>query len=79
MIELDDGSAEVAREKGDRSLIGRICMERVIGMKVLVATMTKIWRISTLAEFQEVGNNTFFLTFGTHVDKLSLGWAPMVV
>lgn len=60
-IELDDGSSEVAREKGYRSLIGRIYMERVIGREVLAVMMTKIWRISTLVEFQEVGNNTFIL------------------
>lgn len=51
VIELDGWSIDVAREKGDRSLIGRVCMERVIEREVITTTMAQIWRISILVSF----------------------------
>lgn len=51
-IELDGESVDVVKEKGDRSLIGRVCIERVIGKEVIDSTMGKIWRVSYPTTFQ---------------------------
>ncbi|XP_041025325.1 uncharacterized protein LOC121265703 [Juglans microcarpa x Juglans regia] len=57
------------RECGERSIIGKICMERTIGREILAVTMGKIWRISKPAEFREVGDNKFVITFQSLNDK----------
>lgn len=43
---------DTVKEKGDRSVIGKICLERQIGKEVLVATMAKVWKLSKHATFQ---------------------------
>lgn len=50
-IELESESEDAVREKGDISLIGKVCMERVIGKEVLASTLGKIWRIRYPATF----------------------------
>ncbi|XP_042958199.1 uncharacterized protein LOC122293796 [Carya illinoinensis] len=68
-IEIEgEGSSEVQR-KGERSLIGKIWSERVIGKNIVENTMAKVWRLSKPAIFTEVGRNIFVITFATHADK----------
>ncbi|XP_042969019.1 uncharacterized protein LOC122301691 [Carya illinoinensis] len=68
-IELEEeGSSEVQR-KGERSLIGKIWSERVIGKNIVENTMGRVWRLSKPAIFTEVGRNVFVITFATHADK----------
>ncbi|XP_042973518.1 uncharacterized protein LOC122304969 [Carya illinoinensis] len=69
VLDLPFGEAEDVQRKGERSLIGRICLDRVVGKEIVSHSMGKIWRISQRAEFQEVAKNTFVLTFATHADK----------
>ncbi|KAF5471500.1 hypothetical protein F2P56_008288 [Juglans regia] len=57
-------------ECGEQSIVGKICMERSIGMEILAVTMGKIWRINKPAEFREIGDNKFVITFQSLSDKL---------
>lgn len=63
-----EGITEVLK-KGDRILIGKIWSKRQIGKQVVESTMAKVWRLSKLAIFIEMGQNTFIITFATHADK----------
>ncbi|XP_042974687.1 uncharacterized protein LOC122306320 [Carya illinoinensis] len=69
VLDFPFGEAEDVQRKGQRNLIGRICLERVVGKEIVSNAMGKIWKISKRAKFQEVAKNTFVLTFTTHADK----------
>lgn len=60
---------EEVQRKGDHSLIGKVCGDRVVGKDLISSMMGKIWRISKKAVFQEVEKNIFVVTFATHADK----------
>lgn len=55
--------------KGERSLVGKIHLERRIGKEVISTMIATIWKISKLAIFVEAGSNTFIITFTIHADK----------
>lgn len=66
---IDNNSAsEEIKHKREKSLIGKVCTNRVVGKDLISNTMTKFWRISKRAIFQELGKNTYVITFGTHAD-----------
>lgn len=71
-IDWDTVSVDAVREKGERSLIGKICMEREISCDAVATIMTRIWRVSCPAKFQGVGRNLFVITFGTKEDKIRI-------
>lgn len=50
-------------------LLGQLCAVRVVGKEVLQTTMQKIWVLSKLVEFTEVGRNIFIISFNTEADK----------
>lgn len=68
-IALDEEQTEEDSFKESRSLLGKLCIDRGIGKEILKATMGKVWRISTPANFKEVGKNLFTITFATESDK----------
>ncbi|XP_042942844.1 uncharacterized protein At4g02000-like [Carya illinoinensis] len=68
-LDSPNGEREDVQQKGDRSLIGKVCTERGVGRDVIAKTMARIWRISKRAIFQEVERNVFVITFATHADK----------
>lgn len=72
LIKINNGMADAAREKDDRSVIGKICLEKQIEKEVLASTMAKVWRLSKQAMFQEVGSNVFVIAFNTHADKVKV-------
>ncbi|KAF5462220.1 hypothetical protein F2P56_018246 [Juglans regia] len=63
------GNDEEILRKGDRSLVGKICVDRAVGKEIVVNTMGKIWRISKRASFLEVEKNVFIITFANHADR----------
>ncbi|XP_035549240.1 uncharacterized protein LOC118349286 [Juglans regia] len=68
-LDLEVNEVEDAmKDKGDRSLVGKVCLDRVIGKEILSSMMAKIWKISKAAVFQEVGTNIFIITFHTIID-----------
>ncbi|XP_042950114.1 uncharacterized protein LOC122282228 [Carya illinoinensis] len=70
-------SMEKAPDKGERSVVGKICSERKIGREVVRSTMEKIWRVERHMEFQEIGNNSFIITFSSKKDKVEvMGGCP---
>ncbi|XP_042972825.1 uncharacterized protein LOC122304632 [Carya illinoinensis] len=68
VVEIEGCGNEDIRRKDELSLIGRVCSDRVIGKDLISNTMARIWRIGKKASFQEVGKNTYVITFGTHAD-----------
>lgn len=58
-VELDDDIPEEIRTKGERSLVGKLWMERKISLGVIESTMAKIWKLSRAAKFLEVGEERF--------------------
>lgn len=69
LLELNEDGVAETQKKGDRSLVGKVYIDRLIGREVLASTLAKIWRISKLATMLECGSNSFTVTFMTHVDK----------
>ncbi|XP_042939567.1 uncharacterized protein LOC122274609 [Carya illinoinensis] len=70
-------SMEKARDKEERSVVGKICSERKIGREVVRSTMEKISRVERHMEFQEIGNNSFIITFASKKDKVKvMGGCP---
>ncbi|XP_040994343.1 uncharacterized protein LOC121240886 [Juglans microcarpa x Juglans regia] len=63
-IDLNEEESEVVLKKGEKCLIGKVCLERVISKSIISTTMAKIWRLSKPATFMEVGANLF-----THANK----------
>lgn len=59
IINMPDESIRESERKGERSLVGKLYMERIIGKEVLAATLGKIWRVSKAAIFQVCGPNLF--------------------
>lgn len=47
-------------------------IDRQLGKGVIEAEMNKIWRLSAMANFREVGSNTFLVSFATHAKRLSV-------
>ncbi|KAF5454944.1 hypothetical protein F2P56_024573 [Juglans regia] len=68
-VVVGDDILDELSEKGDRSLVGRVMVERSIGRGVIETTMAKVWRISKPASFREVRTNVFVITFATQADK----------
>lgn len=56
--------------KEQRSLLGKLCLDRMTGKEVPRNTMGKIWKISKPAIFRDLGSNLFSITFETKTDKL---------
>lgn len=69
MIEI--GTEDLAKtiEKGDRSLVGKVWLDRRVGKEVLRTTLLKIWRIDGVPHFLEAGLNLFIITFKFLADK----------
>lgn len=61
-IELDRAEENMI-DKGDRSLVAKVCMDCKIGRKVITATRAKVLKVSRPARFQEIGSNVFSITF----------------
>ncbi|KAG6658375.1 hypothetical protein CIPAW_04G156400 [Carya illinoinensis] len=70
IVDVGEEAEEEVWEQGERSVIGKICMERLIGSEIISLTMGKIWRINKPAEFREVGDNKFVVIFRSLTDKL---------
>ncbi|KAF5474654.1 hypothetical protein F2P56_006537 [Juglans regia] len=70
VVDVGEDNEEEAWEYGERSIVGKIFLDRTIGRETLSATMRKIWRISKPAEFREVGDNKFVISFSSVADKL---------
>ncbi|KAF5474901.1 hypothetical protein F2P56_006754, partial [Juglans regia] len=68
-IPMDFGNMEELRKKGERSLVGRICSDRTIGKETVRKMMEKIWRVNMSMEFNEIGTNTFVVTFANCGDR----------
>lgn len=68
-IEITKEEVEVVRKKGALCLIGKLWMDRVINKGVIEAAMDKIWRLSAMAVFKEVGHNVFTISFANTADK----------
>ncbi|XP_042964509.1 uncharacterized protein LOC122298706 [Carya illinoinensis] len=69
-IDIEDELPDDLFEKEERSLVGRVCIERSISQEVIESTLAKIWRISRRAKFLEVCPNTFVITFANLADKI---------
>ncbi|XP_042983175.1 uncharacterized protein LOC122312593 [Carya illinoinensis] len=72
VLNLDEEGSTVTKEKGDRSLVGKVFSDRMVSKEVLASTMAKVWWISKRADFHECGSNTFIVTFATIADKLKV-------
>ncbi|KAF5457896.1 hypothetical protein F2P56_021970 [Juglans regia] len=68
-VEPNDSIPEEIKNKGDRSLVGKVWMERKISQGVIESTIAKVWKLSRVAKFLEVGKNVFVIIFATHTDK----------
>ncbi|XP_040987762.1 uncharacterized protein LOC121235477 [Juglans microcarpa x Juglans regia] len=68
VLEINSSGGEEISRKGNRSLIGKVCTDRVVGKDLISNKMAKIWRIVKRATFQEVNKNIFTIMFETHVD-----------
>ncbi|XP_042962692.1 uncharacterized protein LOC122296963 [Carya illinoinensis] len=69
VIEIDDEVSGDLLMKEQRSLLGKLCSNRLISKEVMESTLAKIWRISKKAQFTEVSPNTFAIVFGNIADK----------
>lgn len=72
IFEIDDETIVEIQKKGERCLMGKVCIKQAISKEVVITTMAKVWRISKPAVFKELGNNVFIITFETHADKQKL-------
>lgn len=63
-IDLDTNIAGKILEKWDKSLIGKLILERKINKEVIQVTMRKIWRTGGSFDFHEINVNLFVITFG---------------
>lgn len=70
-IEIGDLTEEL-NYKEERSLVGKVCIERSINQEVIEGTLAKVWRISKRARFLEVCLNIFVITFANQVDKICI-------
>lgn len=50
-------------------MVGKICLERIVGMEVIRSTMEKIWRVGKSMVLQEIGENYFMIIFVSQEDK----------
>lgn len=71
-ISIPLGEEEVIEEdtiKEQRSLVGKICLDRGISKEVIQTTMGKIWSLSKSTSFKEVEKNLFIITFSIEAEK----------
>lgn len=68
-IEVTEDVPKRDRIKRQNIVIKKLCNNRVVEKNVIQTTMVKVWRVSKLATFTEVGKNTFIITFETITDK----------
>ncbi|XP_041001574.1 uncharacterized protein LOC121247263 [Juglans microcarpa x Juglans regia] len=69
IVECPLGSEEEILQKGERSLVGKICADRAVGKEIITNTMRKNWRISKRTNFFEVEKDVFIITFANHTDR----------
>ncbi|XP_042988656.1 uncharacterized protein LOC122316186 [Carya illinoinensis] len=69
-IEIQKKWTGVMRGKGDRSLIGKIVLERRIGKDTARIMMERVWKVVKPLEFQEIDRNCYVITFVSRRDKL---------
>lgn len=69
-IVLNRETVEEAQRKGDRSLVGKLCMNWSIGKEVIASTIAKVWKLkmSKPVVFHEFGPNVF-VTLAIHANK----------
>lgn len=68
---IEDVVSEDDKVKEERSLVGKIHMDRKIGKETIRGNMGNIWRLSKLAVFKVAEQNIFIITFTSVGDKLS--------
>lgn len=51
VLNFSTGDSEDVQQKGQRSLIVKVCVERAVGKEIVANAMEKIWRISKRVEF----------------------------
>lgn len=68
-ISVEDDLSEDECIKERRSIIGKLCMNRIINKDVLRITMGRIWRTSKPALYKEVGKNLLNISFAMETDK----------
>lgn len=71
-IQVEDEFSVSNRIKERRSLLGKLCLDSMVGKEVLRTTMGKIWKISKPAIFRDLGSNLFSITFESETDKLKV-------
>lgn len=69
IVEISKEDIEVARQKGEFCLVGKIWVDRSIGKPVIESAMGKIWRLTSKATFRELGANVFIIFFKTLEEK----------
>lgn len=68
-VELEEDLPKEIRNKGERSLVGKLWLERKISSGVRESMMAKVWKLNRVAKFLEVGKNVFVVTFANHANK----------
>lgn len=66
---VDENFPKINKIKEKKSVIEKVCADRYIGKEAIRVTMKKIWRLSELASFKEVGKKNFIVTFAIEEDK----------
>ncbi|XP_042942757.1 uncharacterized protein LOC122276936 [Carya illinoinensis] len=69
-IEIQKRWTGVMQGKEDRSLIGKIVLERRIGKDTARTMMKRVWKVGKPLEFQEIDRNCYVITFASRRDKL---------
>lgn len=69
LIELG-GMEKGMSEKGEKSLVGKIWLDRRIGKDFVESTMAKVWRVSKPAKFRRSGS--IHLSFLSQIRQIRL-------
>lgn len=69
MILVEESFTEYDLQRKKQSLLGKICIERMICTELIWVTAGNIWKLNKPTIFKELGKNIFAITFTTEVDK----------
>lgn len=56
-------------KKGEKCLVGKFCLDHVVGKEIVRATMAKIWKVNKSFTFHDISPNIFIITFEKQMDK----------
>lgn len=67
-INVDEECLAAETKKGEQSLVGKLCSDRIISKEVVLLTMAKIWKTGQPFYFQDISPNLFVISFETQED-----------